>query len=97
MRSRIMELYQTSSYMSSDDYEERFVAEYYQTRIRYNRLRHALIKDKARTLEYEFDCPKKLLKKQLKDMKHYLEDLEVRAEIEDIDLRAEGTKLLSTF
>lgn len=92
-----MELYQTMPLASSSDYKERFIAEYYQTRIRYNKLRHTLIKEKAGTLDFKLTCPVELLQKQLKDMETYLEDLEVRAEIEGINLHDEGIKIVQTY
>ena len=39
---RIMELKDTVEMMSSEDYKERFKAEYYQVKIRYGKLKYML-------------------------------------------------------
>lgn len=72
--------------MQSEDYKERFKAEYYQTKIRYNKLHAMTIKYEAGTLNFEPSCSLELLNEQKKHMGMYLHALEVRAEIEDIDL-----------
>lgn len=38
----MLTLAQTVTKMLSDDYKDRFVAEYYQTKIRYDKLRHLI-------------------------------------------------------
>ena len=43
----MMELKDTVEMMNSSDYKERFKAEYYQTRIRYEKLHSMLIKNEA--------------------------------------------------
>jgi hypothetical protein len=72
--------------MVSDDYKERFKAEYYQTKIRYDRLHKMLIKYEAGTLNFEPKCSLELLTEQAGHMGRYLKCLEVRAEIEGIQL-----------
>lgn len=72
--------------MSSSDYKDRFKAEYWQTKIRYEKLHQMLVKYDAKTLDFTPTCPIELLKRQCSHMGQYLFDLEVRAEIEDIDL-----------
>ena len=81
-----MELKETVEMMQSADYKERFRAEYHQTKIRYEKLHRMIVKYEARTLDFEPDCPIELLKEQAKHMGRYLYTLEVRAEIEDIEL-----------
>lgn len=76
----------TISLMQSSDYKERFIAEYYQTKIRYDKLHKTVVKYEANKLEYKPTCSIELLKQQLSHMGQYLYDLEVRAEIEDIEL-----------
>ena len=76
----------TISLMQSSDYKERFIAEYYQTKIRYNKLHKTVVKYEANKLEYKPTCSIELLKQQLSHMGQYLYDLEVRAEIEGIEL-----------
>ena len=79
-------LKKTAPMMSSLDYKERFLAEYWQTKIRYDALHRMLIKHEAGTLQFTPDCPIELLKEQKNLMGNYLRVLEVRAEIEKIEL-----------
>lgn len=81
-----MELKDTIELMNSTDYKKRFIAEYYQTKIRYDKLHKMVIKYEAGTLNFEPSCSLELLKEQLSYMGNYLRILEVRAEIEKIDL-----------
>lgn len=79
-------LKKTAHMMTSTDYKERFIAEYWQTKLRYDELHRMLIKHEAGTLTFTPTCPIELLKKQKNLMGNYLRVLEVRAEIEKIDL-----------
>lgn len=81
-----MELKDTIELMQSTDYKERFKAEYFQTKIRYNKLHTMTIKYEAGTLNFEPSCTLELFNEQKKCMSMYLNALEVRAEIEGIDL-----------
>lgn len=81
-----MELKDTIELMNSGDYKERFKAEYYQTKIRYDKLHKMLIKRDAGTLNFEPTCPKEILEDQAYYMGDYLKTLEIRAEIEGINL-----------
>ena len=81
-----MELKDTIELMESADYKERFKAEYYQTKIRYDKLHKMLVKYEARTLEFEPICPIEILQDQTYYMGNYLKTLEIRAEIEKIEL-----------
>ena len=81
-----MELKDTIEIMDSSDYKERFQAEYYQTKIRYDKLHKMIVKAEAGTLEFEPKCDLELLKKQKSFMGQYLNCLEIRAEIERIKL-----------
>lgn len=76
----------TIKMMTDEDYKERFKAEYYQTKIRYDKLHSLVKKYDANTLNFELSCPIDLLKHQKSIMGQYLYDLEVRAEIEKIEL-----------
>jgi hypothetical protein len=76
----------TVELMNSTDYKGRFVAEYWQTKIRYDRLHKMCIKYEAGTLPFKPDCPLNLLEEQKRHMGNYLHSLEVRAEIENVDL-----------
>lgn len=81
-----MELKDTIEMMNSEDFKERFKAEYYQAKIRYEKLHKMLIKYEAGTLNFEPKCSLELLTEQAKHMGLYLKCLEIRAEIEGIEL-----------
>ena len=81
-----MELKDTIEFMNSEDYKDRFKAEYFQTKIRYDKLHRMLIKYEANTLTFEPKCSIELLKEQKMYMGNYLRMLEIRAEIENIEL-----------
>lgn len=81
-----MELLDTVKLMESDDYKERFKAEYLQTKIRYDKLLKMIVKYESNTLDFEPSCSIELLKKQASIMGQYLYCLEMRAGIEGIEL-----------
>lgn len=81
-----MELKETVELMNSSDYKERFIAEYWQTKSRYEKLHNLVVKHDANKLDFELSCPIDLLKEQLSYMGRYLYCLEVRAQIEEIKL-----------
>lgn len=86
-----MELKNTVEMMNSPDYKERFKAEYYQTKIRYEKLKKFNARIEAatwtKTVEMpKHDCPVDLLIEQEYAMGEYLHLLEVRAVIENIEL-----------
>lgn len=81
-----MELKDTIELMQSEDYKDRFKAEYYQTKIRYDKLHKMIVKYEAGTLDFEPNCPLEVLKTQASSMGQYLYQLEVRAQIEKIEL-----------
>ena len=76
----------TVDLMNSDDFKDRFKAEYYQTKIRYDKLHEMVVKYEAGTLPFTPNCSLELLKHHESMMSYYLYDLEVRAEIEKIEL-----------
>lgn len=91
------ELKETTKLMTSVDYKERFVAEYWQTKIRYEKLKAFNTKIEAaqrvRFSEVEnklkepiHDCPADILVEQQHILGEYLHILEIRAVIEGIDL-----------
>lgn len=82
----MLELKDTIEMMQSADYKERFKAEYYQTKIRYNKLHNMLVKADAGKLEFTPTCPLDLLRDQKANMGKYLYCLEVRAQIEGVEL-----------
>ena len=81
-----MELKDTIELMNSDDYKERFKAEYYQTKIRYDKLHEMIVKYDAKSLDFELSCDIEMHRRQAKAMEEYLYLLEVRAKIEKIEL-----------
>lgn len=94
-----MELKETIELMCSDDYKERFKAEYYQLKIRYEKLKdfnnkieaydslNWLDPKKDTTVKNpKHDCPFNLLREQQKLMGELLHTLEIRAVIERIEL-----------
>lgn len=76
----------TINLMKSDDYKERFIAEYWQTKIRYRKLHRMLIKYEAGTLKFTPVTPFHILEDQANFMGQYLKRLEIRAELEGIKL-----------
>ena len=72
--------------MISEDYKARFVAEYWQTKMRYNKLHNTIVSYTAGTLKFKPNCPLELLEEQAANMGKYLFNLEVRAQLEGINL-----------
>ena len=94
-KTSAQELQETIPLMTSDDYKDRFIAEYRQTKIRYERLKAFNNKIEAaeatgfmeNAVEMpKHDCPYDMLRHQQSVMGEYLHLLEVRAVIEGIDL-----------
>lgn len=81
-----MELKDTIEMMQSEDFKERFKAEYYQTKIRYDKLDAMTVKYEAGTLPFTPNCSLELLKEQKAYMGNYIRCLKIRAEIEGIQL-----------
>lgn len=90
---------ETVEMMNSPDYKERFIAEYWQTKIRYEKLKAFCNKIEAAEITADpfstkkveeplHDCSLTLLREQQRAMGEYLHMLEIRAVIEDIDLEA---------
>ena len=81
-----MELKDTITLMQSDDYAERFIAEYLQLRIRKEKLEAFITKYKRNKLSFTPDCSIAMLEAQLAIMIGYMNILENRARIEKINL-----------
>ena len=81
-----MTLSSTVEMMCSDDYKERFRAEYAQLVNRYYGLRRMLEKWDNGTLEFEPTCPRSTYNMQTKAMEDYIAVLEARAVMEDVNL-----------
>lgn len=76
----------TVDLMLSDDYKERFLAEYYQLEIRYTKLCEIFEKWKNDRLDFELKSYPYMLEKQIEGMKMYLDVLKDRAGVENIDI-----------
>ena len=81
-----MQLKDTIEMMTSEDYKERFKAEYYQILIRFDALTSMLIKWDNNMLDFVPKCSKETLENQAIFMLGYMNILRLRAEIEKIDL-----------
>lgn len=78
------DLSETVDLMSSTDYKIRLVAEYVQTKIRYEKLHNMIVKYDANKLDFEPMCPIDILRQQKQTMGQYLYSLQVRMVMEDI-------------
>lgn len=81
-----MELKDTVTSMLSDDYKERFKAEYNQLKIRYEKLNNMLKKWDIGDLNFMPNCPRSVYETQTYAMSTYLSCLKERAVIEGIEL-----------
>ena len=81
-----MQLKDTVEMMNSEDFKERFKAEYYQLSIRLNGLTSLLNKWENNMLDFEPKCSKETLENQVIFMQGYMDILRLRAKIEEIDL-----------
>ena len=82
----ITELKQTVELMNSSDYKERFKAEYYQLKIRYDKLHNMCEKWDKDELDFAPTCSRFTYARQLNAMAFYLKILEERAVTEQIEL-----------
>lgn len=84
------ELKEKVELMNSEDYKERFIAEYHQVKIRYEKLKNFCNKIEVEEMlgkeVTKHDCPLELLREQQKYMGLYLSVLEKRALIENVVL-----------
>ncbi len=81
-----MGLIDTIELMSSEDYKDRFRAEYYQLVIRFDKLRAMLEKWDKGELGFTPTCPRGVYNLQIRAMADYIAVLEARAAIEHIKL-----------
>ena len=86
MDLRSMELKDPAAMMLSEDYKERFQAEYGQLRLRYQKLKSMLDKWDQGMMDFEPTCPRSIYNMQIRAMEDYMAVLEARAVIEDIVL-----------
>lgn len=82
----VLALQDTTAMMVSDDYKERFKAEYAQVVIRYKRLSDMLNAWDNNELDFVPTCPRSTYNMQIKAMTDYIAVLEARAVMEDIIL-----------
>lgn len=80
------DLRETVELMESEDYKDRFKAEYYQLKIRYEKLIIMLDKWDNGELDFKPTCPREIYDKQIEGMEKYLDVLTDRAELEGIEL-----------
>lgn len=80
------QLQDTVEMMNSEDYKDRFIAEYYQVYIRFVKLKAMLEKWDKDELDFEPTCPYSTYEMQIKAMRDYIAVLEARAVMENIDL-----------
>lgn len=85
-RENCMELKDTVELMTSENWKDRFIAEYAQTKIRYEKLHKLFVKREAGKLDFETPIPIESWKAQLSAMGHYLYELEKQAAIHGIEL-----------
>ena len=81
-----MQLKDTIELMTSEDFKERFKAEYYQLLFRLDSLTDMLNKWENNMLDFEPKCSKETLESQVIFMLGYMGILRLRAQIEEIDL-----------
>lgn len=86
MSVRETTLKDTCEMMCSDDYKERFRAEYVQLVIRYDKLKAMLDKWDEGKLNFAPTCPRYMYDIQRRAMEDYITILEARAEMEFIVL-----------
>ena len=81
-----MKLQDTIKMMDNADYNERFKAEYYQLKIRYEGLARLLKGYREGTLNFTPTCSYDLLHTQLVYMEHYMNVLKERSKMENVEL-----------
>lgn len=81
-----MELNETVELMNSADYKDRFKGEYFQVKIRYDKLKAMCDKWDEGKLDFEPTCPREIYDLQLDAMKRYMDILVIRAKIENVEL-----------
>lgn len=81
-----MEFKDTIELMQSDDYKDRFKAEYWQVADRYKKLSVMLVKWDKGELNFTPTCPRSTYNMQIKAMTDYMAVLEIRAVAEGIEL-----------
>ena len=83
---RTIELKDTIGLMTSADWKDRFLAEWKQTKIRYEKLLRLYAKRKAGKIDFETPVPIESWCRQLGYMHDYLTELEYQAALHEIEL-----------
>ena len=86
MKIQATEIREIAHLLTSDDYKQRFVGEYWELKIRIEKLEDMIRKYALCTLGFIPDCPISTLRDQADTMRRYLNILEDRAIYEKIDL-----------
>ena len=81
-----MELKDTIELMTSDDWKDRFVAEYLQTKIRYEKLHRLIVRREVGKCDFLTPISLDSWMYQAHHMGEYLHELEKQAVLHDIDL-----------
>lgn len=81
-----MTLTETIPLMTSEDYRDRFKAEYWQLKNRTEKLQAMLTADEVGTLPFKFKCSRTLLRDQLRKSRDLAGILATRARVEGINL-----------
>ena len=82
----MIDLKETAAMMCSEDYRERFRAEYHQLNTRMEKLQEMVNKWDNGELTFTPTCPRSTYSLQLKAMFEYRAILELRAKVEGIEL-----------
>ena len=72
--------------LADSSWQDRMKKEYRELKERYEKLHRMVTKYEAGTINFTPNCPIDLLRQQKRHMGEYLHDLEIRAEIEGIEL-----------
>lgn len=81
-----MELKDTIELMSSADWKDRFIAEYMQVKIRYEKLHKLIVKREVGKCDFDTPIPLESWKEQAHHMGLYLYELEKQAVLHGIEL-----------
>ena len=83
---KMMELKDTVDLMTSADWKDRFIAEYLQTKIRYEKLNRLIVKRMVGKTYFETPIPMESWREQALHMGGYLLELEKQAALHGIEL-----------
>ena len=81
-----MDLNSIIELMQSSDYKDRFRAEYWQLKIRIEKLEKMLCEWEEGSISFEPTCPYEVLASQLSGMRAYMHMLRIRARLENINI-----------